>query len=157
MNSFNNNNNNIACGSQAIDQLTATLRVLEELQVPHGTWSLSEFSAATRRWEDIPLSDEDRDSEGRMPSESFDGHWGGTLQAMKAFIGLGGAERLPDSWVTALSVTRAYGPTPTLAEAERKLCLEALFPAEPAGVPINPSGAFYEWGEAADRLLEGCT
>lgn len=79
------------------------------------------------------------DSEGW---ETGDSHWGGTLDEMKKYL----KRDLTDEEVTALSVTRSFGPMPSLDANEILLAQAELFPKG------NNRGTSWEWWAAAEKL-----
>jgi hypothetical protein len=67
-------------------------------------------------------------------------HWSGALGELKASTGM---ERLPESWVTILTLSLAYGPTPTLdrelTDDEASCVVAAIWPnGNNCGCSISP-------------------
>lgn len=86
----------------------------------------------------MPEEQDEETGEWTDPS----GHWTGTIDEVKAHLG----RDLTDREVTALSVTRDFGPMPELSEEARDWCEKQLFPYG------NGRGAWWSWLDAADRL-----
>jgi len=81
------------------------------------------------------------------------GHWSSTLDAMEGVRGVlarmcGAKNVITGEAVTCLSLSRAYGPTPTLSPRARRYLEFVLFPAG------NPCGRWYTW-EGLERALRG--
>lgn len=70
-------------------------------------------------------------------------HWGGTLDAVREHLG----RRLTEAELTALSLSRAYGPTPLLNDNTARSLIDWLFPDG------NGRGEWYEWDELARKII----
>ena len=69
-------------------------------------------------------------------------HWSGTKASIEAFLW----RDMTDDEITILSLSRAYGPTPSLTDDEVVSIMDKLFPKG------NPYGIVYEWEELLNEL-----
>lgn len=71
-------------------------------------------------------------------------HWAGTMCAMEKHL----ERKLTADEVTCLSLSRGYGPTPSLGQADRFMLMEHLWPGP------NSTGMRYEWDYLANQLRD---
>lgn len=76
--------------------------------------------------------------------QSRTNHWTGTCEELRGFLG----RRLVPEEITALSLSRCYGPTPTLNVEEAYRLRAILWPSG------NSQGLRYTWRELAEALAE---
>ncbi len=77
-----------------------------------------------------------------VPEDEGGGHWTATRDELAAFLGRG----LNETEVTALSLGRYFGPTPSFDESGRINMFLILFPQG------NDEGAWYAWERLGKRL-----
>ena len=69
-------------------------------------------------------------------------HWSGTKKEIEDFL----ERKMTEEEITVLSISRAYGPTPSLSDEEVIQMMDRLFPKG------NPYGIAYEWKELLEKL-----
>ena len=86
-----------------------------------------------------------------VPETCADGdpHWSGTLEEIKQewpcyFDKAGRCNN--DELISCLSLSRAFGPVPSLTDEEARQVIGELWPAG------NPCGLYMPWGRLADKL-----
>ena len=80
-------------------------------------------------------------------------HWSGTLEEIRAewpcyFDKAGRCTN--DKLISCLSLSRCFGPVPSLTPEEGRQVMAELWPAG------NPCGQYMEWGTLADKLWNEC-
>ncbi len=76
------------------------------------------------------------------PEEGGTNHWSGTYDVMREKL----ARPLTDEEVSVLSLSRAYGPLPSVPESVRQQLIDHLWPRG------NPRGLRMDWVDLANRL-----
>jgi hypothetical protein len=72
-----------------------------------------------------------------------DNHWSGTKEEMERELG----RPLSGDEITLLSLSRGFGPTPSLGDEETRELINLLWPKG------NPHGLRFEWELLAQKLL----
>lgn len=87
-----------------------------------------------------------RPIEAGIPETCFDGdnHWGATKEEMELSLD----RDLNDEEITLLSLSRAFGPTPSFGDdRDAQIALRRLWPNG------NPTGLRYDWEQLAEELI----
>jgi hypothetical protein len=78
--------------------------------------------------------------------EQVSGHWSGTKEAMEEFLG----RYLTDDEVTCLSLTRCFGPTPTITDDEALAIIGQVWPNG-----NNNGNDWMSWEELLNTIASG--